>query len=154
MLACIICSLWLLLMPYHVLLQAGTFEEKSVTDWAKQQLKTRLVGLSCGSIKTTAVNSIDGDAHVWFVRGKKRHGFDLNISIAWEGGSSSSSVKGTVKLPSASPDDLDDLHMEVELAGAQTAEASAQQAALREARGLKDVLEEVLQQFYQDMKAL
>lgn len=34
---------------------------------------------------TTAVDSITGDANIWIVRGKKRHGFEFEIKLAFKG---------------------------------------------------------------------
>jgi hypothetical protein len=109
------------------------------------------------------VTDIAGDAHIWFIRGKKRHGFEFNIACSWEAenaGSSSSEaaaaavVKGTLRLPTASPDDLDDLHMEVEITDKTGVDAAVQQQALREAKQLKEPLEAALSKFYADLKQL
>ena len=88
---------------YVLVTQAGTFEERGVTDWAQQLLRQRLVGVASadGAARVTAVSSLTGDAHIWFVRGKKRHGFEFDITLAWS--SADDSTSGTVRLPSAAP---------------------------------------------------
>lgn len=61
------------LQPMH---QAGTFEERDVTEWAKERLRGLLEGLEycSGSALVTLkeLKSTSGEAHVWLVRGKRR----------------------------------------------------------------------------------
>jgi hypothetical protein len=52
--------------------QAGTFEERSVLDWAKGRLKCLVPGLSHAPLTKLEVKDVTGDAHIWIVRGKKR----------------------------------------------------------------------------------
>lgn len=57
---------------------AGTFEERNMTEWAKDKLKELLSGVSfvipnVGAVMEVAkVTGLDGDASVTFVRGKKK----------------------------------------------------------------------------------
>jgi hypothetical protein len=150
-------------------LQAGTFEERAVTDWAKQQLQQTLVGTSSSKAVVTSCNVVSGDAHIWFIRGKKRHGFEFDIELQWKLGSSSSSSagddaaaaadadaaagsSGNIKLSGVSPDELDDLsHMEVTLSNA-SGDAAADSAALAAAKGLKEPLEQALAAFYAELR--
>ena len=152
-----------MLLLFSSAMQAGTFEERTVTDWAKPCLKDCLLGVKHGSVSLTAVTDIAGDAHIWFIRGKKRHGFEFNIACSWqaEAGSTSSSsssesavVKGTLRLPTASPDDLDDVHMEVDVSDKAGTDAAVQQQVLREVRQLKEPLEAALRSFYAELKKL
>ena len=57
-------------------MQAGTFEERNVTAWAKEQLAVLLVGLQHSSagkrVSLTGFTSAAGGAHVWIMRSKKR----------------------------------------------------------------------------------
>ena len=46
-------------------LQAGTFEERDVTEWAKQRLEDMLVGTSSGQAVVTKCRSISGSANIW-----------------------------------------------------------------------------------------
>ena len=59
-----------------MLLQAGTFEERDCTAFAKEQLKVLVGGLehkAAGCVLRLAkLTSIDGEATVWLVRGNKR----------------------------------------------------------------------------------
>lgn len=135
-----------------LLQQAGTFEERDVTEWAKQQLQEMLVTASSSNAAITKVNSITGHANIWFIRGNKRHGFDFSMDLSWEL-SSSKDTKGTLKVSDATPDDLDDLHVEVKL-DKNSGDTTADTAALQAARGLKQQLETHLQQFYSQLKAM
>lgn len=44
---------------------AGTFEERSAAEWAKQRLKELLPGASNSGVSVSAVTSVSGDAHIW-----------------------------------------------------------------------------------------
>jgi hypothetical protein len=150
-------------------LQAGTFEERAVTDWAQQQLQQTLVGTSSSKATISGCKVLSGDAHIWFIRGKKRHGFEFDIELQWKlnNGSSSSSAGddaaaadadaatgsgGSIKLSGVSPDELDDLsHMEVTLSNA-SGDSAADSAALAAAKGLKEPLEQALAAFYAELK--
>ncbi|KAF8072971.1 hypothetical protein HT031_000631 [Scenedesmus sp. PABB004] len=134
---------------------AGTFEERSITEPAKQQLQQALLGVGAGGARVTRVSSVTGDAHVWFVRGTPRCGFDFNIELAWAcgGGAEPGSASGTLRLPVASPDELDgDLLLEDVKLDAPSGDAAADAAALAAARGLKPALEEALREFYAALK--
>ncbi|KAF6266582.1 activator of Hsp90 ATPase [Scenedesmus sp. NREL 46B-D3] len=150
---------------------AGTFEERAVTDWAKQQLQQTLVGTRSSKAVITSCNVLSGDAHIWFIRGKKRHGFEFDIELQWKLSSSSSpgddsaaaqaagtadaeaGSSGSIKLSAVSPDELDDLsHMEVTVSNA-VGDAAAESVALAAAKGLKEPLEHVLDAFYAELRA-
>ena len=57
-------------------MQAGTFEERNVTAWAKEQLEVFLVGMQhrtpSGIVRVSTLTSASGEAHVWILRHKKR----------------------------------------------------------------------------------
>ena len=63
-------------------MQAGTFEERNVTAWAKERLAELLVGLSHtnagANVLVTELTSAAGEAHIWIMRSKKRCGL-----VAW-----------------------------------------------------------------------
>jgi activator of HSP90 ATPase len=56
--------------------QGGTFEERNVTAWAKEQLEALLVGLEhstpAARVSVSSLTSATGEAHVWIMRHKKR----------------------------------------------------------------------------------
>lgn len=77
--------------------QAGTFEEKNHTTYARQwfkdkllQLMVELPELQLGSLKlpryltVTAVTDFKGDASTAVARGKKKHLLDIAFTINWE----------------------------------------------------------------------
>lgn len=77
--------------------QAGTFEEKNHTAYARQwfkdkllQLMVELPELRVGSLKlpryitVTAVTEFKGDASTAIARGKKKHLLDIAFTINWE----------------------------------------------------------------------
>lgn len=130
--------------------QAGTFEERNVTEWAKERLTQLLQEQKQGSVCIEKVDSISGEAHIWFIRGKKRHGFEFDVSLTWL--DPATGIKGTIKLPSASPDDMDDLHLEADITDKDTAKAAQEAAALQAARSMKPCLQELLSGFYDELK--
>jgi hypothetical protein len=90
-----------------------------------------------------------------FIRGKKRAGFEFEVELEWQQGSSIAEAqepRGTLKLPSVSPDDLDDLHCEVSVDAA-TGDAAADEAARQAAKQLKQHLQDVLDQFYAELRS-
>lgn len=90
-----------------------------------------------------------------FIRGKKRSGFDFQIELEWQQGSSISEAKearGTLKVPSASPDDLDNLHCEVSIDGG-TGDAAADEAARQAAKALKQPLQDALEKFLAELRS-
>ena len=106
--------------------QAGTFEEKSLTKWAKGRLEELLVGLSfevpnmpdleC-SVWTTGLSEVKGDVSVTRARGKTKHIFDLQIKIEWNMPVWEGLAKGTIHLPDVSGDTVDegDIEFNVEV---------------------------------------
>ena len=57
-------------------LQAGTFEEKDCTAYAKEQLKDLMDEFehnsAAGCVHISKLTSVQGEATVWVVRGSKR----------------------------------------------------------------------------------
>ena len=97
-----------------------------------------------GDVKVDKV-TVKGDASVVFSRGKKRCGFDLDLTIHWEGQANETDVKGKLKVPSYMAEDLDDpddVHVEVTLDDEKCDDhVAAKRLLLKEARA---VLAEVL----------
>lgn len=135
--------------------QAGTFEERDVTEWAKQRLQDMVVGTSTGQAVVTKCRSITGNANIWFIRGNKRSGFDFELDLEWQQGSSTADAqgtRGTLKVPSVGPDDLDDLHVEVSI-DAPTGDGQADEAAWQAAKQLKQPLQDLLEQFLTELRS-
>jgi hypothetical protein len=85
-----------------------------------------------------------------FIRGKKRSGFDFQLELQWQ--HSSAGSKGTLKVPSATPDDLDDLHCEVSIDPG-TGDTPADDAARQAAKKLKEPLQELLGQLLAELRS-
>lgn len=60
--------------------------------------------------------------------------------------------RGTLKVPSASPDDLDDLACEVSI-DAGTGDAAADEAARQAAKKLQQLLQDLLQEFLGELRS-
>ena len=75
-------------------------------------------GAAKATVKT--VKTFKGDATVVMVRGQPRHGFDFDITLTWEAegfdgdaeDDSKKPVKGTIHIPEASRDTVDDDELE------------------------------------------
>lgn len=90
-----------------------------------------------------------------FIRGNKRSGFDFELDLEWQQGSSTADAqgaRGTLKVPSAGPDDLDDLHIEVSI-DAPTGDRQADEAARQAAKQLKQPLQDLLEQFLTELRS-
>ena len=79
-----------------------TWEEKDVSAWAKEALKTRLEGCGadtaaaaaasggdggggvCGGVSVTAVSHLEGSASIVVSRGTTKHLFELACHVEWE----------------------------------------------------------------------
>lgn len=66
------------------------WEEKNVTEWAKERLSTLLQESKIevqgnGGIKISKVKDFKGDAYLNLRKGKMRVGFELSIEFEWEG---------------------------------------------------------------------
>jgi tetratricopeptide (TPR) repeat protein len=73
--------------------QAGTWEEKNVTAWAKQSLQDQLKATQYklpasspapGALVTVTAAVITGDASVAQVRGKKRYLYEFSVVLDWK----------------------------------------------------------------------
>lgn len=81
--------------------QAGTYEEKGMMKWITDGLKSNLVGITFqlpngtgGSITTTAVDAVKGDASISVSRGKRRHLLDITFEVEFESKVGDASGKG------------------------------------------------------------
>ena len=106
--------------------KAGTWEERDVTEWAKDTLKGLFKDLvvnhefvpideedtndavACVRVKVTAVEKVDGVAQVVNVNRKVRHIYDMSMDLKWtvETDRNDSKVilaKGTTTYPDISP---------------------------------------------------
>eukprot|EP00035_Acanthoeca_spectabilis_P007645 m.140013 g.140013 ORF g.140013 m.140013 type:complete len:146 (-) comp14026_c1_seq3:4219-4656(-) len=119
---------------------AGTWEEKDCSEWAKEQLQTGLA-VEAGTARVTNVTNVKGHVHVLHVRGKARVGmeltFELGIEVTSDAGEA---VPGKLSVTEMSETDVDDY--DLELSGRVKSEGTkAQQAANKaQALGLREPL--------------
>jgi hypothetical protein len=143
---------------------AGTYEERDVSAWARSRVETLLEpGLAspCGAVEVASA-AAKGEAHVVYVRGKRRAAFELDVSLAWRAAADPEGISGTAKASQVTGDDVDDeddVTMVVALDaavgggvkdGGDAAAALKAQKAARE--GLRAVLCEKLRQLRQEMR--
>lgn len=91
--------------------QAGTYEEKGMSKWVEDRLKEVLVGVTFqlpngtgGSISTTGLAAVKGDASISMSRGKKRHIMDMSFDVEYEGSVSGSNGRGKLAFSEVTAD--------------------------------------------------
>ncbi|CAJ1442495.1 unnamed protein product [Effrenium voratum] len=89
--------------------QAGTYEEKGMTKWLEDRLKSGLVGVKFdlprgGCISTTGVADLKGDCSISVSRGKRRHLLDVSFNVEYEAKVGDCSGKGTLAFTEVSSD--------------------------------------------------
>ncbi|KAL4436753.1 hypothetical protein ABPG75_003892 [Micractinium tetrahymenae] len=99
---------------------AGTWEERPIRlSWVQEQLGELLAAVAHSHqgarVAVVEVTSCSGEAHQWFVRGKKRAGFELAVEFRWRADLAGAAVTGTAKVPHAAADELDEMELEVKL---------------------------------------
>lgn len=101
----------------------------------------------------TRIKDCQGDANLWIVRGKKKCGFDFEITLEWTACVEGEDICGTIKILEASPDNLDDLEIEVKAEeGKDNQRKHLHPEAVRRARTLASKLEEALSVFYVELQ--
>ncbi|KAK7379928.1 hypothetical protein VNO78_32184 [Psophocarpus tetragonolobus] len=104
--------------------RAGTWEEKSLNNWATPRIKELLVSLgslqfSFGRAEVEEVTKCVGDAFMVIVRNKKRVGYTYELTIKVKGEwiiqGEKRFVGGHIDIPEFSFGEIDDLQMEVRL---------------------------------------
>lgn len=134
---------------------AGTFEEVCVTKWAKERLEDLLTHVQSKDPHVTIVRmkECNGDANLWIVRGKKKCGFDFEITLEWTANVAGEDINGTIKILEASPDTLDELQLEVKaIENKQKQGKHLHPEAAKQARTLATKLEEALNAFYIELQ--
>eukprot|EP01137_Pigoraptor_chileana_P021397 Opistho-2@85032 len=91
---------------------AGTWEERDVSKWAQSRLKELLAGTSfdCGEGVSGVISEttkVSGEAVITFPRGKKRIGYELDVSMKYTVTHSGGSHSGKIDIPYLC-DDVDD----------------------------------------------
>ncbi|KAL2321411.1 hypothetical protein Fmac_030380 [Flemingia macrophylla] len=104
--------------------RAGTWEEKSLNNWATPRIKELLISLgsmhfSFGRAEIEDVTKCVGDAFMVIVRNKKRVGYTYELTLKvngeWTIQGEKKLIGGHIDFPEFSFGELDDLQMEVRL---------------------------------------
>ncbi|XP_014515219.1 uncharacterized protein LOC106773031 isoform X2 [Vigna radiata var. radiata] len=107
--------------------RAGTWEEKSLNNWATPRIKELLLSVgsiqfSLGRAEVEDVAKCVGDAFMVIVRNKKRVGYTYELTLKVKGEwiiqGEKKFVGGHIDVPEFSFGELDDLQMEVRLSEA------------------------------------
>ncbi|XP_020220505.1 uncharacterized protein LOC109803373 isoform X1 [Cajanus cajan] len=107
--------------------RAGTWEEKSLNNWATPRIKELLISLgsiqfSFGRAEVEDVTKCVGDAFMVIVRNKKRVGYTYELTLKvkgeWTIQGEKKFIEGHIDVPEFSFGELDDLQMEVRLSEA------------------------------------
>jgi len=140
---------------------AGTWEERSHNEWAKDQITARLVGIAAPGLaegqglSVVSVQTITGDANTVMVRGKKKHGFDFRIVLDWTAEMEDETIKGTLSIDEASRETVDDNELECEVkVETKKAKAELQAQATKAAKALLPLIHDQLVQFGKDFKSM
>ncbi|CEO98884.1 hypothetical protein PBRA_006999 [Plasmodiophora brassicae] len=92
--------------------RGNTWEERDLTRWATDTIKELLSAVPIeaageDSIQISSVDTPKCHASIVFVRGKKRHGFDLSVEVKWAGQLGGKKVNGKIEFSEVA-DDCDD----------------------------------------------
>jgi tetratricopeptide (TPR) repeat protein len=88
--------------------QAGTWEEKDVTNWAKTSLRERLLATTYtlpesspapGALVLVTEAKVTGNASCAAVRGKKRYIYELCVTLDWSFSHGDHQADGSIVLP-------------------------------------------------------
>ncbi|XP_061342854.1 uncharacterized protein LOC133289018 isoform X3 [Gastrolobium bilobum] len=108
-------------------IEAGTWEEKSLNNWATPRIKELLISIgsiqfSFGRAEVEDVTKCVGDAFMVIVRNKKRVGYTYELTLKVKGEwiilGEKKLVGGNIDVQEFSFGELDDLQMEVRLSEA------------------------------------
>jgi tetratricopeptide (TPR) repeat protein len=147
--------------------QGGTFEERDMNEWAKNNITERVKGVCAEGdgfkLEVEKVEKIDGDASITFARGRKRHVFDFELLVKWEAtleGDDKNKVSGKLFYMDFNGDTAADEELDVELRWEQREKAGKFQAPLKEclmsmrAGSLRSKLNETLLGFIAEFRAV
>lgn len=122
-----------------------------MSEWARGAARAALSRAQGGAARVTGVESVTGNATIWFIRGSKRAGFELDAHVTWAVGDGDDQIRGDLKLEGVTPDDLSDLEAAaVTVAGSKPGRGAAEAAAAAEARRLAGPLREALRVWYEN----
>eukprot|EP00240_Pyramimonas_obovata_P014644 CAMPEP_0118925912 /NCGR_PEP_ID=MMETSP1169-20130426/3707_1 /TAXON_ID=36882 /ORGANISM="Pyramimonas obovata, Strain CCMP722" /LENGTH=207 /DNA_ID=CAMNT_0006867337 /DNA_START=56 /DNA_END=679 /DNA_ORIENTATION=- len=125
---------------------AGTWEERGYLGWAKQQLATRLVGVSDNVVTITEIKSCTGEATVVCTRGKARYGFDLVVSLGWEATVDEATIKGSVDINEVSRDTVEDDELEYKVNIDSDSKKESKEKKAKAEAGVKALMRKIREQ--------
>ena len=108
--------------------KGGTYEEKNISDWAKNRLRDLLLSLSIEynndiTIEVCSMRKLDGEAQVFVMRGTKRFMFEFNVVLEWkvsDGKDPNFDFAGTLEYPDLSTDACGDYEVNAKVIKAPT----------------------------------
>eukprot|EP00475_Leptophrys_vorax_P021269 TRINITY_DN28987_c0_g1_i1.p1 TRINITY_DN28987_c0_g1~~TRINITY_DN28987_c0_g1_i1.p1 ORF type:complete len:202 (+),score=17.72 TRINITY_DN28987_c0_g1_i1:276-881(+) len=142
--------------------QGGTWEEKSLNEWAKKRLE-ELLKCSCaatvGAVDytlTSELESCTGDTTIVVVRNKKRHGYLLDIKLKLKSSSTAAGAKdlaGALEVREAAYGEVDDWEPEVtvDASKGKLSDAEASQAQ-GEMKRLLPLLQQQMRRFEDELR--
>lgn len=102
--------------------KGGTYEEKNISDWAKNRLQDLLQDASatCSGyvVSIKNIKKLDGEAQVFVLRGTKRFMFEFNVEMEWiaENKNDTEEVyEGVIIYPDLSTDACGDYEVSVKV---------------------------------------
>ena len=108
--------------------KGGTYEEKNISEWAKNRLRDLLLSLSIEynndiTIEVCGMRKLDGEAQVFVMRGTKRFMFEFNVVLEWkvsDGKDPNFDFAGTLEYPDLSTDACGDYEVNAKVIKAPT----------------------------------
>ncbi|KAH1263993.1 hypothetical protein GmHk_01G000006 [Glycine max] len=141
--------------------RAGTWEEKSLNNWATPRIKELLISLgsiqfSFGRAEVEDVTKCVGDAFMVIVRNKKRVGYTYELSLKVKGEwiiqGEKKFVGGHIDVPEFSFGELDELQVEVRLSEARDILHQDKTQICNDLKLFLQPVREKLLQFEQELK--
>eukprot|EP00474_Spongospora_subterranea_P006568 CRZ07026.1 hypothetical protein [Spongospora subterranea] len=89
--------------------KGNTWEERDLSSWASETISSLLmsVKIPCAASDNLAFKSVEttkSHATIVFVRGKKRHGYEIGVLAKWSGMVGGKVVEGKVEFPDVEDD--------------------------------------------------
>lgn len=137
---------------------AGTWEEKNMTQWAKNRLeevfKDLEVNLPVGdaSVRIKRVSSVVGDAQITLARGKRKHIYDFTIDLQWELEVDDAKALGTIKLIDVNADGEYEIDVEIDRQSAPSTRSLLDTYVRRSGDGLQPALVAKLMEFRDEFR--
>lgn len=140
--------------------KAGTFEERGMIKLVKEKLPQVLKGLKFdlpqgGSVTSTDVTDISGDASVTVARGKRKHLLDLCFNVEYEMKVGDDTGKGKFCYSEVTCDDDNDMEVKCEVGNdtAPSLKGIIDTFVKPPGSGLQNILNEAIKKFIAEFKS-